>query len=142
KRDVTLAYVVDAPLWKTAYRVVLPEDGKEKGLLQGWAVVENMTANDWNSVDLTLVSGNPVTFREELYQSYHVQRPEIPVQVFGRVMPRVDTGSINTASMMEMESDAASPARSREKKAPMKMGGMRAEMADAPVMSGMAAPME
>lgn len=102
-RPVTLSYVVDAPLWKTAYRLVLPEgEGKDKkGLLQGWAVVENMTASDWNNVDMTLVSGNPVTFRQSLYESYYVQRPEIPVQVFGRVMPRTDSGAVSTASDME-----------------------------------------
>lgn len=102
-RPVTLSYVVDAPLWKTAYRLVLPEgEGKDKkGLLQGWAVVENMTASDWDNVDMTLVSGNPVTFRQSLYESYYVQRPEIPVQVFGRVMPRTDGGTISTAGEME-----------------------------------------
>lgn len=101
KRDVTLAYVVEAPLWKTAYRMVLPEKDGDTGLLQGWAVVENTTANDWDNVDLTLVSGNPVTFRQELYESYYVQRPEIPVEVFGRVMPRVDSGAMDTAAEME-----------------------------------------
>ncbi len=100
-RDVTLSYVVDAPLWKTAYRVVLPDGGKDKGLLQGWAVIENMTASDWKNVDLTLVSGNPVTYRQSLYQAYYVSRPEIPVQVFGRVMPRVDQGALASAADAE-----------------------------------------
>ncbi len=107
KRDVAMSYVVDAPLWKTAYRMVVPETGKEEGLLQGWAVVENLTAGDWKNVDLTLVSGNPVTYRQNLYPAYYVDRPEIPVQVFGRVMPRVDQGAIATAA--EMESDAVAP---------------------------------
>jgi hypothetical protein len=109
-RDVTLSYVVDAPLWKTAYRMVVPEAGEKKGLLQGWAVVENMTASDWNNVDLTLVSGNPVTFRQQLYQSYYVSRPEIPVQVFGRVMPRVDQGIVATAKDMQAENEESSDA--------------------------------
>lgn len=103
-RDVTLGYVVEAPLWKSAYRLVLPEKDGDKGLIQGWAVIENMTGNDWKNVDVTLVSGNPVTYRQALYQSYHVDRPEIPVEVFGRVMPRVDSGVIARAE--EMESDA------------------------------------
>lgn len=106
-RDVTLSYVVDAPLWKTAYRMVVPEAGQTKGMLQGWAVIENMTASDWQKVDLTLVSGNPVTFRQSLYESYYVQRPEIPVQVFGRVMPRIDQGTVATAGKMEGAADGA-----------------------------------
>lgn len=115
-RQVTLSYVVDAPLWKTAYRLVLPEgEGKDKkGLLQGWAVVENMTASDWNNVDMTLVSGNPVTFRQSLYEAYYVPRPEIPVQVFGRVMPRTDQGAVglrqNLADMSDNIIGGAPPA--------------------------------
>lgn len=123
-RDVTLSYVVDAPLWKTAYRMVVPEAGQTRGMLQGWAVIENMTASDWANVDLTLVSGNPVTFRQNLYESYYVSRPEIPVQVFGRVMPRVDQGTVATAGEMEMsESDGAPGGRGGMPKGRMqKMG--------------------
>ena len=121
-RDVTLSYVVDAPLWKSAYRMVVPETGKDKGLLQGWAVVENMTASDWNDVDLTLVSGNPVTYRQQLYQSYYVDRPEIPVQVFGRVMPRVDQGSIASAKDMERKEE-------EEYDAPARRGAMMKSLA-------------
>lgn len=117
-RPVTLSYVVDAPLWKTAYRMVIPEQGaaEQKGLLQGWAIVENMTASDWNNVDMTLVSGNPVTFKQALYESYYVPREEIPVQVFGRVMPRTDHGAISARGddMAEaMPMPAAAPAAKR-----------------------------
>ena len=122
-RPVTLSYVVDAPLWKTAYRMVIPEQGdkEQKGLLQGWAIVENMTASDWNNVDMTLVSGNPVTFKQALYESYYVPREEIPVQVFGRVMPRTDHGAVNVGMAMAelneavpMPSAAPAAKRSRE----------------------------
>ncbi len=107
-RPVTLSYVVDAPLWKTAYRMVIPEQGdkEQKGLLQGWAIVENMTASDWNNVDMTLVSGNPVTFKQALYESYYVPREEIPVQVFGRVMPRTDHGAVAVGSMVLADAPA------------------------------------
>lgn len=94
ERAVTLSYVVEAPLWKTAYRAVLPAEGSERGHLQGWAVVENMTGGDWEDIELSLTSGNPVTLQQDLYPSYYVSRPEIPVEVFGRVMPRQDTGTI------------------------------------------------
>lgn len=134
-RDVTLSYVVGAPLWKTAYRMVVPEAGETKGLLQGWAVIENMTASDWKDVDLTLVSGNPVTFRQQLYPAYYVSRPEIPVQVFGRVMPRVDAGTTATAQEMEMaEEEGAYEDDMRKDKAPRKRLGMLGRM------KGMEAP--
>lgn len=139
ERDVTLSYVVDAPLWKTAYRMVVPEAGEKKGLLQGWAVVENMTASDWNNVDLTLVSGNPVTFRQQLYQSYYVTRPEIPVQVFGRVMPRIDQGTVANAQEMQAEMEESSNAPPPP--APGRMGMMYRKGRGAP-MKSMAAPAE
>ena len=106
-RDVTLSYVVPAPLWKTAYRMVVPAPGKDKGLLQGWAIIENMTAGDWKNVDLSLISGNPVTFHQALYPSYYVTRPDVPVQVFGMALPRVDEGTVGVAGQMQHETDPA-----------------------------------
>lgn len=134
ERSVALAYVLEAPLWKAAYRFVLPEDS-EKGFVQGWAVIENMTGSDWKNVDLSLVSGNPVTYRQALYQSYHVQRPDLPVEVLGRVMPRVDTGVVEEAmrdeesnSPMEMRNErGAMKSLAAPAAAPMAMGGMAME---------------
>ena len=91
ERTVTVGYVVETPLWKTSYRLTLDSDPAAKlAELQGWAVLENMSGEDWNEIALTLVSGNPVTFRQALYQSYYVDRPEVPVEVMGRVLPPVD----------------------------------------------------
>ncbi|OWJ56303.1 DUF4139 domain-containing protein [Inquilinus limosus] len=91
ERTLRVGYVVAAPLWKTSYRLTLAADPKaDKAGLQGWAVLENMSGADWDKVDLTVVSGNPVTFRQALYQSYTVARPDVPVEVAGRVLPPVD----------------------------------------------------
>lgn len=92
ERVVRLGYVVAAPLWKTSYRLALA--GDDTALLQGWATLENMTGQDWEAVELTLVSGNPVTFRQALYQAYWVDRPSVPVDVAGRVLPGVDDGAM------------------------------------------------
>jgi hypothetical protein len=86
KRRVKVGYVIAQPLWKTSYRLTL--------LLQGWAHVDNLSGQDWNAVELTLVSGNPVTFRQALYTAYFVDRPEVPVEVLGRVLPKLDQGAI------------------------------------------------
>jgi hypothetical protein len=91
ERVVRVGYVVAAPLWKTTYRLILPEAGKDKATLQGWAVLENESGVDWNGVELTLQSGNPVTFRQALYKSYFVDRPEVPVEVFNHILPPEDT---------------------------------------------------
>jgi hypothetical protein len=94
ERTLRVGYVVEAPLWKTAYRVSLPEAGAgDSGLFQGWAVLENLSGEDWQDVELTVVSGHPVTFRQALYEAYFVDRPEVPVEVLGRILPRPDEGA-------------------------------------------------
>src|SRR5207248_1826382 len=49
KRQVRVGYVTESPIWKTSYRLSLEKD---RTFLQGWAVVENTTDEDWANVDL------------------------------------------------------------------------------------------
>lgn len=110
-REVVIAYVQESPVWKTSYRLVLPdakpsdakpnEAGKDKPAdtftVQGWAIVENTTDEDWNDVTLSLVAGRPVSFRMDLYEPLYVYRPEIPVPTVPGVMPRAYEGGIADA---------------------------------------------
>lgn len=89
-RPVGFSYVVAAPVWKTAYRLVLPQDGGDKARLQGWGVVENLTGGDWKDVELSLISGNPVALKQPLYTAFYAERPEIPVTSAQRIVPRKD----------------------------------------------------
>src|SRR5262249_15913051 len=51
KRSVRVGYVTESPIWKTSYRLSLEKEAKEsKAFLQGWAIVENTTDEDWNQV--------------------------------------------------------------------------------------------
>src|SRR5205085_8602162 len=82
KRRVKVGYVVENPLWKTSYRLVLAKkDAKEKQAkedkpyLQGWAVVENTTDEDWNAVRMALISGRPISFQMNLYDALFIKRP-------------------------------------------------------------------
>ena len=69
KRIVKVGYVTESPMWKTSYRLSLDEDAKEnKALLQGWAIVENTTDEDWKQVGLSLISGRPISFQMDLYE--------------------------------------------------------------------------
>ncbi|HVM78520.1 MAG TPA: DUF4139 domain-containing protein [Stellaceae bacterium] len=96
QRIVRVGYVVAAPLWKASYRLTLARDpNAAKAHLQGWAVLENLSGEDWKGVELTLLSGNPVSFRQAIYQAYYVDRPEVPVEVAGRILPQTDTGNLN-----------------------------------------------
>ena len=89
-RPVRLGYVVEAPVWKTSYRLVLPETGPTRAAtaaLQGWALVENPTEADWTDVDLTLVSGRPVSFVTDLYTPRYVDRPVVTLDDDAVVRP-------------------------------------------------------
>ncbi len=76
-RRVRVGYVVEAPVWKTSYRLLLPEAEESEGQIQGWALIENQTDADWTNVDLTLVSGRPVSFVQDLYTPTYVDRPVV-----------------------------------------------------------------
>jgi hypothetical protein len=99
KRAVRVAYIVSVPVWKASYRLTLPADAAApKAGLQGWATIENMSGQDWKDIELTLVSGRPVAFHQALYQAYYVTRPEVPVEVAGRLIPNVDRGGVSVAA--------------------------------------------
>jgi hypothetical protein len=71
-RRVRFGYVVETPIWKTSYRLLMDPEGDR---LQGWAIVENQTDSDWNGVSLSLVSGRPISFMMDLYQPLYARRP-------------------------------------------------------------------
>jgi hypothetical protein len=125
-------------LWKSTYRLVLPNEGTEDqtALIQGWAVLENTTGQDWNDVAVTITSGSPVTYTQALYESYYIPRTALPVKVIDRVMPRVDGGTVGTAEQIEEKSRARTL-----RKAEGYGGGAEMQMlaaAPAPAMAEMA----
>jgi hypothetical protein len=93
KREVRVSYVVENPIWKTSYRLVLDKQGKP--FLQGWAVVENPTDEDWKDVRMALVSGRPISFQMDLYQPLYVQRPVVEMELFASLRPVAYSGALN-----------------------------------------------
>jgi hypothetical protein len=111
QRTVRVAYIVEVPVWKASYRLTLTADpAAARSALQGWATVENLSGQDWNDVDLTLVSGRPVAFRQALYEAYYVKRPEVPIEVAGRLMPGVDRGGVDAQDRMKAAPPPPPPA--------------------------------
>ncbi|MBS0204480.1 MAG: hypothetical protein JSS49_16370 [Planctomycetes bacterium] len=86
-REVTVGYVQESPVWKTSYRMLLAK--QKPPFLQGWAIVENTTAQDWTEVDLTLMSGRPISFQMDLYQPLFAARPMATLELNASVEPRV-----------------------------------------------------
>ena len=155
ERRVRLGYVVEAPVWKTSYRLILSDqpngaapqgrersgaapqgrepgraaptgpagsgsapranDGAEKsplpgdGKLQGWAIVENQTDSDWNDVQLSLVSGRPISFIQNLYQPLYIPRPVVQPQLYASLTPQTYEGGMAGAKDAPADFAAAAP---------------------------------
>jgi hypothetical protein len=118
QREIMIGYVQESPVWKASYRLVLPKaaakpDGddaasaqrlKEQLSMQGWAIIENTTDEDWNNIDLSLVSGQPVSFRMDLYQPLYATRPMVPVPTVPGIAPRIFEGGV-PSGLMDYPSD-------------------------------------
>lgn len=100
--QLTVAYAVPTPIWKAAYRVVLPEtdaasaraEGRgttpAEGLLQGWALIDNTSGEHWERVSLTLATGAPLTFALDLRTPQYAARPDLT----GQLVRPVATGAV------------------------------------------------
>ena len=73
-RKVRVGYITEAPVWRTSYRLDINDKESE---LQGWAIVENSTDTDWTDITLHLMGGRPISFQQDLYTSYYIDRPVV-----------------------------------------------------------------
>lgn len=93
-RNISISYVIPAPVWKVSYRLDLSRD---KPFLQGWAMVDNTGDTDWDGVELSLVTGRPVSFIQNLYPPHYVNRPVLPLAIAGAAEARTyDSGYIQS----------------------------------------------
>jgi hypothetical protein len=117
ERRVRIGYVVETPVWKTSYRLILPGPGEgpatqpapegtseqqkgqgqaaQEGSLQGWAIVENQTDSDWKDVQLSLVSGRPISFIQDLYQPLYIPRPIVQPELYASLRPQTYEGGLD-----------------------------------------------
>ena len=102
-RQVRVAYLTETPVWKTTYRLVLDED--KAPYLQGWAIVENQTPQDWRNVKLSLVSGRPISFAMDLYQPLYNPRPIVQPEFYVNLRPQTYGDAMD-----ELKSMASAPA--------------------------------
>lgn len=78
RHDVKVAYVVEAAIWRPTYRVVLGAGEKARGTsLQGWAIVQNGSGEDWDDVRMSVTSGAPLSFTADLDRTVIPSRPMV-----------------------------------------------------------------
>ena len=111
--EVAASYVVPTPIWKSSYRLVF--DSAQKPLLEGWAIVDNTSGEDWTNVRLSLVSGLPVSFISKLYEPRYLSRPVVQLAQDRAWRPVVHGGAVDGLSESKnVEMALAAPAAPRE----------------------------
>ena len=126
-RDIVASYALPMGVWKSSYRLVFTD--KPQPTLEGWAIVDNTTGEDWTNVQIAVVSGRPVSFISRLYDAKFVQRQTVDLpedRVAGPVLYEGAMGAVN--AMM------ASPAPPPPARAKAMAGGVvGGALQDAPV---------
>lgn len=69
--DVRVSYIVAAPMWRVSYRAI--RDG-ETVMLVATGIIHNPIDEDLTDVEVTLTTGQPISFDIDLYHGRQVQR--------------------------------------------------------------------
>ncbi len=84
--ELVLTYITDAPAWKPSYRVLVED---EKVAVQGWAIVDNTSGEDWTQVRVGVGASSALSFRYDLRSVVHVHRDLLGgEQVFAQAPPQ------------------------------------------------------
>jgi len=70
--DLRISYVTESPAWKPTYRLQLKEGGPAE--LQSWAVVDNVSGEDWKRVAVGVGSTSALSFKYDLQSVRYVER--------------------------------------------------------------------
>jgi len=71
-RDLKISYVTESPAWKPSYRLNLSKN--KPAHLEAWAVVDNVSGEDWDRVAIGVGSTSALSFRFDLHSVRFVER--------------------------------------------------------------------
>jgi hypothetical protein len=106
-RQLTASYMTPSAVWKSSYRLIFGTQAE--ATLEGWAIIDNTSGEDWSNVKLSVVSGRPISFISQLYAPRYVQRPTVDLAENRPVAPVVLQGAVGGA----LNSPAAPPAAAK-----------------------------
>jgi hypothetical protein len=92
ERQIAANYMIPTPVWKSSYRLIFGE--KAEPTLEGWAIIDNTTGEDWTNVHLAVVSGRPVSFISKLYEPKYVPRQTVELPEDRAAGPVVYSGGV------------------------------------------------
>jgi hypothetical protein len=112
-RQLSASYMTPSAVWKSSYRLIFGPQAE--ATLEGWAIVDNTSGEDWTNVKLSVVSGRPISFITQLYEPRYVQRPTVELAENQPVAPVVLQGAIAAGrGGAANRAFAAAPAAARE----------------------------
>jgi hypothetical protein len=108
-RDLVASYMTPSPVWKSSYRLLFAPQGEPT--LEGWAIVDNTSGDDWNNVKLSVISGRPISFITQLYPPKYVEREEADLEDNVAARPKVFAGAVGGAMAKSAPPPSPVPAR-------------------------------
>jgi hypothetical protein len=69
--DLRVSYVIPAPIWRVSYRLATVDN---EVMVMAWGVVHNPADEELSQIELTLTTGQPVSFMIDLYNPKTVKR--------------------------------------------------------------------
>jgi hypothetical protein len=118
-RDIFVSYISEVPVWKSTYRIILPEKAGEKPLLQGWAIVDNTIGEDWKNVQLSLIAGAPQSFIQNISQPLYGRRPVVPLPEAAMLTPQTQEATMKETGVADEISAATVVAAPRASAGPV-----------------------
>jgi hypothetical protein len=94
-REIFVSYISEVPVWKSTYRIILPEKPGDKPLLQGWAIVDNTVGEDWRDVQLSLIAGAPQSFIQDISRPLYTRRPVVALPQAAMLTPQTQEASMS-----------------------------------------------
>lgn len=105
EHDLTIGYLSETPVWRPSYRVVVHEDGGAD--LQAWGIVQNLSGEDWEGVQLSLVAGAPLAFQSTLGNPVVPTRPIVSDQ--GEIIAAMPQAVTSLDKSQEREVEQVGP---------------------------------
>ena len=99
---VLLTYVTEAPSWKPSYRIVVGKAGKV--MLEGWAIVDNTTSEDWRGVLVGVGASSALAFRYDLWSVRSIDRDLLASEEKFAVAPPTGVSPYSASSGEELGS--------------------------------------
>ncbi|MGH9660856.1 MAG: hypothetical protein ACRD96_20070, partial [Bryobacteraceae bacterium] len=110
-RQIEASYMIPTPVWKSSYRLIFGKDPQP--MLEGWAIIDNTTGEDWNKVQISLVSGRPISFVSRLYEPRYLTRPVADLDEERGAAPVVHEGAVGRPNVLPPPLAAVAALRQR-----------------------------